>query len=73
MSLDLIAYPQLSCIPGRCQDLIRVETVAFLGGALKKRKLLELHMVLGLRFGAGAATSGAGAGAPAAPALATDL
>ena len=27
-------------------------------------------MVLGLRFGAGAATSGAGAGAPAAPALA---
>ena len=30
-------------------------------------------MVLGLRFGAGAATSGAGAGAPAAPALATDL
>ena len=30
-------------------------------------------MVLGLRFGAGAATSGAGAGAPAAPALATGL
>ena len=30
-------------------------------------------MVLGLRFGAGAATSGAGAGAPVAPALATDV
>lgn len=30
-------------------------------------------MVLGLRFGAGAATSGAGAGAPAAPALATGM
>ena len=30
-------------------------------------------MVLGLRFGAGAATSGAGAGAPVAPVLATGL
>ena len=40
---------------------------------MKKRKLLGLHMMLGLRFGAGAATSGAGAGAPVAPALATGL
>ena len=40
---------------------------------MKKRKLLGLQMVLGLRFGAGAATSDAGAGAPVAPALATGL
>ena len=35
--------------------------------------MLGLQVVLGLRFGAGAATSGAGAGAPVAPALATGL
>ena len=34
----------------------------------QKRKLLGLQMVLGLRFGAGAAIPGAGAGVPEAPA-----
>ena len=60
----------------RSQDFVSGGgAVAFLRGlhACKKLKLLGLQMVLGLRFGAGAAISGAGAGAPAAPALATDL
>ena len=56
------------------QDFVGGGYVSFLGGVrMKKRKLLGLHMMLGLRFGAGAATSGAGAGAPVASALATDL
>ena len=45
----------------------------FMRALCQKRKLLGLQMVLGLRFGDGAATSGAEAGAPAAPALATGL
>ena len=58
----------------RSQDFVHREAVAFFGGALcKKRKLLGLQMVLGLRFGAGAVTSCAGTGAPAAPAPATRL
>ena len=62
---------------GKCSAVARILSVggavaSFQEGALcKKRKLLELQMVLGLRFGAGAATSDAdGAGAPA---LATGL
>ena len=35
--------------------------------------VLGLQMVLGLRYGAGAATSSAGAGAPPASALATGV
>ena len=58
----------------RNQDFVREGAVDFLGGLnFAKRKLLGPQMVLGLRFGAGAATSGAGAGAPAAPALASGL